>query len=185
MTLGQSASMKVIHVDPTAPLADANNSSVVLRLTLGGRALLLMGDAQGGARAAPDSSVNSAEKEILARHANELDADIFQIGHHGSSTSSRKEFLAAVFPSRTASASRPRFSLLSAGPTPYAGQVLPDQSIVDEVTGFVPGMNLLKTNTHDRVGGPGNPDRCPTKDRVGVDDDAPGGCDNAILELSP
>ena len=89
------------------------------------------------------------------------------------------------FPSRTASASRPRFSLLSAGPTPYAGQVLPDQSIVDEVTGFVPGMNLLKTNTHDRVGGPGNPDRCPTKDRVGVDDDAPGGCDNAILELSP
>ena len=175
--------MKVIHVDPNATAAEANNSSIVLRLTLGQRTLLLMGDVQGGVRSSPDSSVNSVEKEILARHASELDADIFQIGHHGSATSSRKEFLDAVFPPRTASASRPRFSLLSAGPTPYAGQVLPDQSIVDEVTGFLPGMNLLRTNTHDRVGGPGNPDNCPTADRVGVDDEAPGGCDNAILEL--
>ena len=185
VTLGNQASFKVLHVDPTAPLSEANNSSVVLRMALRNRMLLLMGDAQGGARDVPDASVNSVEKELLARHAKELDADIFQIGHHGSSTSSRKEFLNAVFPAATASATRPRFALLSAGPTPYAGQVLPDRSIVDEIMHGHPGMELHATNTHDRLGGPGHPDRCPAADRVGMDDEAPGGCDNVVLKIAP
>ena len=183
VTLGKSARFKVIHVDPKATAAEANNSSVVLKVTLKKRTLLLMGDAQGGVRSAPNTTANSVEKEILSRHAGELDADIFQIGHHGSSTSSRQDLMKAVFPQGTASASRPRFSLLSAGPTPYVGQVLPDQEIVDEVSNFLPGMNLLATNAHDRVGGPGNPDNCPAPDRVGVDDEAPGGCDNFVLDL--
>ena len=183
VALGLSARFKVIHVDPKATAAEANNSSVVLKVTLKKRTLLLMGDAQGGVRSAPETTANSVEKDILSRHAGELDADIFQIGHHGSMTSSRRELIQAVFPQATASASRPRFSLLSAGPTPYVGQVLPDPVIVAEVSNFLPGMNLLSTNTHDRQGGPGNPDNCPAPDRVGVDDEAPGGCDNFVLDL--
>ena len=183
VALGVSAGFKVIHVDPKATAAEANNSSVVLKVTLKKRTLLLMGDAQGGVRSAPETTANSVEKDILSRHAGELDADIFQIGHHGSMTSSRKELIQAVFPQATASASRPRFSLLSAGPTPYVGQVLPDPVIVAEVSNFLPGMNLLSTNTHDRQGGPGNPDNCPAADRVGVEDEAPGGCDNFVLDL--
>jgi len=183
--LGRSARFKVLHVDPLASSSEINDSSVVLRLSLRSRTMLLMGDAQGGDRESPDASVNSVEKDILAAHASELDADIFQVGHHGSSTSSRKAFLDAVFPEATASATRPRFALISAGPTPYSGQVLPDQSIIDELTGFRPGMKLLATNGHDREGGSGNPDRCPTADRIGVDDDAPGGCDNFVLDITP
>ncbi len=185
VTLGQNASFKVLHVDPDATAAEANNSSIVLRVLLRNRSMLLMADAQGGVRDIPDSSVNSVEKEILARHEKELDADIFQVGHHGSSTSSRREFLNAVFPHATASAGRPRFSLLSAGPTPYAGQVLPDKDVVDELTSGHPAMKILATNTHDRVGGPGHKDNCPVADRVGVDDEAPGGCDNFVLEVTP
>ena len=183
--LGKNASFKVLHVDPNATPAEANNSSIVLRVALRNRSMLLMADAQGGVREDPDSSVNSVEKEILARHAKELDADIFQVGHHGSSTSSRREFLSAVFPPATASATRPRFSMISAGPTPYVGQVLPDQNVVDELTKNHPAMSILATNTHDRMGGPGHPDNCPTADRVGMDDEAPGGCDNFVLDVTP
>jgi competence protein ComEC len=185
VTLGRSARFKVLHVDPDATLAMANNSSVVLKVTLRSRTLLLMGDAQGGVRESPDSTVNSVEKEILAAHASELDADLFQIGHHGSATSSRHEFLDAVFPEATSSADKPRWGMLSVGPTPYAGVVLPDRSIVDQLTDFRPGLKIVGTNLHDRVGGPGNPGTCPTADRVGVDDEAPGGCDNFVFDIGP
>ena len=120
VTLGKSARFKVLHVDPDATLAQANNSSVVLKVTLRKKTLLLMGDAQGGVRESPDSTVNSVEKEILAAHGDELDADLFQIGHHGSATSSRHELMNAVFPEATSRASRPRWAMLSVGPTPYA-----------------------------------------------------------------
>jgi len=181
--LGSGAKFKVLHVDPHAPLSEANNSSLVLKVTLRKRTLLLMGDAQGGGRLAPESSCTSVEKEILAAHRSELDADIFQIGHHGSATSSRREFLEAVFPQT--SAKKQRWALLSVGPTPYTGVVLPDKSVISEITGFRPGLTILSTNTHDRIGGPGHPGSCPVADRVGVDDAAPGGCDNFILDIAP
>jgi len=185
VTLGRTARFKVLHVDPLAPASSINDSSVVLKVSLRARTMLLMGDAEAGNREDPDASVGSVEKDLLAAHAPELDADIFQVGHHGSSTSSRKAFIDAVFPEQTASVTRPRFALISAGPTPYSGQVLPDKSIVDEITGLRPGLQLFATDAHDQASGASNSGQCPVKDRIGMDDDAPGGCDNFVIDVTP
>lgn len=167
--LGAGARFKVLHADATPHAQDANLNSLVLRVELGKTSLLLAGDEMAGARAAPESSPGATQAEglLLTKHAKDIDVDILQVPHHGSSTSSRLEFLKAV---------SPQWALLSAGPLPYAGQVLPDKPVVDALTSLVP--NLLRTDSHDHG-------TCATKDRIGVEDSAPGGCDNHVLDILP
>ena len=71
----------------------------------------------------------------------------------------------------------PSYALLSAGPTKYGGTQLPDAEGVSAIEGLRPGMTLLRTDVHDTG--------CPEPDRVGADDDAPGGCDNYVLDVGP
>jgi competence protein ComEC len=79
-----------IGEDPT----DNNATSIVARLTYGQTSALLTGDA--------DTTV---EQELLKNPAT-LKADILKLGHHGSKTSSSKEFLTVV---------QPTIALVSAG----------------------------------------------------------------------
>ncbi len=65
---------------------DINNMSVVMRLEFGEKSFLFTGDAE-----------TEEEKEILENGAY-LDCDVLKAGHHGSSTSSSKDFLSAVTP---------------------------------------------------------------------------------------
>ena len=63
-----------------------NNVSVVTRLVYGGKSFLFTGD---------------AEKEVeldLADSGAVIDSDVLKVGHHGSKTSSSKDFLEAVSP---------------------------------------------------------------------------------------
>jgi competence protein ComEC len=70
------------------PDRGANDNSFVLRITHGARSVLLVGDAE-----------HEAEEALLARYgAGALRADLLKVGHHGSRTSTRPEFLAAVSP---------------------------------------------------------------------------------------
>lgn len=62
---------------------DLNNYSAVIRIVYGSRAFLFMGDAE-----------KLSEKEITA----DIKADVLKLGHHGSSTSTSKEFLERVQP---------------------------------------------------------------------------------------
>lgn len=66
----------------------ANDNSVVLRVSLGERAALLVGDAE-----------HEEETRLLAAARSLLHADLLKVGHHGSRTSSSPEFLDAVNPS--------------------------------------------------------------------------------------
>ncbi|WP_019849696.1 ComEC/Rec2 family competence protein [Desulfitobacterium sp. PCE1] len=65
---------------------DLNNYSIVLRLVYGANAFLFTGDAE-----------DVSEKEMLASGVN-LKADVLKVGHHGSSSSTTKDFLTAVDP---------------------------------------------------------------------------------------
>jgi competence protein ComEC len=67
--------------------AHANDNSFVLRVGLGRRAALLVGDAE-----------YEQESRLLASRAAELRADLLKVGHHGSRTSSSAGFLDAVQP---------------------------------------------------------------------------------------
>ena len=66
--------------------ADVNENSIVLKVTYGSVSYLLTGDAE-----------EKAEEYILSTKA-DIDADILKAGHHGSSSSSTKSFLAKVTP---------------------------------------------------------------------------------------
>ena len=71
----------------TASLADPNEASTIALVRFGSVRFLLVGDAE------------QAEEGWLLDHArDELHADVLKVGHHGSSTSSGEEFLAAVHP---------------------------------------------------------------------------------------
>jgi competence protein ComEC len=78
-----------------ASLADANLASTVALVRVGGVRILFTGDAEG-----PE------EDWLLAHAPDALRADILKVGHHGSATSTTRDFLAAV---------RPRLALVSVG----------------------------------------------------------------------
>ena len=163
--LGDGASFKILHAEGK-DLSDANENSTVLSVALGEKRLLLLGDADGGERADPSSPVGFVEKFLLDNYLEEIKSDIFQVGHHGSKTSSRLEFLKAVAPS---------YALLSSGPMRYSGTQLPDAEVVSAIEGLSDGIQLLRTDTNDA--------RCPVADRVGMDDGTPGGCDNYVIDI--
>jgi competence protein ComEC len=107
----------------TAPPADkaANNDSLVLRLQFGAVTYLLTGDIE-----------RPVERELLSRQ-DALHADFLKVGHHGSKTSTTREFLGVV---------APRVAVISAGPeNPYGH---PSQSVLDEFLGS--GTRLLRTD---------------------------------------
>lgn len=75
-----------------APLDDefdnTNNYSIVARVDVGDTSALFTGDAE-----------REVEEALLKTYTWELDCDLFQAGHHGSSTSNTTAFVAAVAPS--------------------------------------------------------------------------------------
>lgn len=91
-----------------AQAPSANNDSVVLRLQLGQRTLLLTGDIEKG-----------AENSIFQTQQN-LRADVVKVAHHGSKTSSTPPFVAAV---------RPRFAVISVGQASVFGH--PSNEVVE------------------------------------------------------
>lgn len=88
--LGEDTQVEVLW--PVSPLrtdsdgtVETNNNSVVLLIQHGQVRFLLTGDAEGPAEAA-----------MLEANPDALRADILQVAHHGSRTSSSESFLAAV-----------------------------------------------------------------------------------------
>lgn len=65
---------------------DANNASIVLRVTYGKDALLLTGDAE------------TPVEDQLLNAGIDISANLYKFGHHGSSTSNSEAFLEAVDP---------------------------------------------------------------------------------------
>lgn len=71
---------------PNDSYEDPNNSSIALIVDHGDNSILFSGDCE-----------EEAERDILSNGMN-LDVDIYQVGHHGSRTSSTEEFLDAMSP---------------------------------------------------------------------------------------
>jgi competence protein ComEC len=80
-------------------LSSDNDESVVLKITFGSRSFLLTGDIEKGAEAS------------LVASGSDLRADVLKVSHHGSKTSSTREFLEKV---------KPRHAVISAAdPSPF------------------------------------------------------------------
>ncbi|HCW54094.1 MAG TPA: MBL fold metallo-hydrolase [Clostridium sp.] len=73
---------------------DLNNYSIVVKVEFGNNSLLLAGDAE-----------DISEKEMMDKGFN-LKADVLKVGHHGSNSSTTREFLNAV---------NPKYAVISVG----------------------------------------------------------------------
>lgn len=82
-----SLDVEVVNPPTDADFDDLHDSSLTLRMTFGDVRLLFTGDAEA-----------ATERRMVARHPELLDAEIYQAGHHGSSTSTTPAFLDAVAP---------------------------------------------------------------------------------------
>jgi len=167
--LGAGARMTILHAEGNARSNHLNDASVVTRLDLGTRHILLMGDAGGEneVRNPPSTPArpDSVEGELLANFRMALAADVLIVGHHGSMTSSRVNFLDAV---------GARDFVISVGPKLYSGTRLPDAAVVSELTRR---GTVWRTDLND--------DTCGTNPRkIGPDNDGkPGGCDNVLIVI--
>ena len=85
LNLGKNIECKILAPN-SAEYDNVNNYSVVIKLTYGNTKFLFAGDAQ-----------KISEKEMLSK-GYDLSTDVLKIGHHGSSSSSTKEFLDKVNP---------------------------------------------------------------------------------------
>lgn len=83
LTLGEA---NITVLSPVIQFADTNDLSLVLRLDYGETSFLFTGDAS-----------IAVERDLIARRA-DIDADVLKVSHHGSSTGTSTEFVAAVSP---------------------------------------------------------------------------------------
>jgi competence protein ComEC len=108
-----------------ASLPDPNNASTVAMIQIGDVKMLMMGDAEG------------PEEALLVREfGDDLHAQVLKVGHHGSSTSSTRDFLNAV---------RPAYALVSVGAGNTYGH--PSANVMADLARR--GARVLRT---DRVG---------------------------------
>lgn len=122
-TLG-SARIEVVH--PERVTGDFNNGSIALRITFGDVTILFTGDAE-----AP------AELEMI-RRGHDLSADILHVGHHGSRTSTSREFLEAV---------RPKVAVYSAGAGNEYGH--PHAEVIERLLEY--GVAIYGTDVHGTI----------------------------------
>ena len=162
--LGEGARFTILHANAKLE-KDPNQNSVVIAVDLGSARLLLVGDAESGARKDPSYPVGETEEFLIASHGTAIAADILQVGHHGSKTSSRRGFLEAV---------RPKLALISSGPKTYGSVTLPDIEVLDELKRV--GAKILRTDERDG--------KCPVTGRIGGDR-GPGGCDSWVITIGP
>ncbi|MGA9770576.1 MAG: ComEC/Rec2 family competence protein [Blastocatellia bacterium] len=80
--------IEVLHPGTVLPDENANNASIVVRLTFGGKRFLFTGDTE----------VQSWQ-QMLDTEKDKLRADLLKAAHHGSSNGTTKEILDAVRPS--------------------------------------------------------------------------------------
>ena len=85
-TVWPLGSATVTLLGPVKQYDETNDTSLVLRIDYGSTSFLLTGDME-----------SDAERDLVESGAN-LKADVLQVGHHGSSTSSSYVFLNAVLP---------------------------------------------------------------------------------------
>lgn len=118
--------VEVLHPQATTPVGDPNRGSLVLRLEIGNRCVLLTGDAGRQVEA------------VLARAGGLESCDILKVGHHGSRSASSPGFLGPL---------RPRLAVISVGRSNPWGH--PHPEVLQALT--LAGARTLRTDRHGMI----------------------------------
>lgn len=116
---------------------ESNKSSIVARLSYGSESFLFTGD-----------SPQEIEKYLVGQSAGALHANVLKLGHHGSRTSSAREFLSAV---------NPDYAVISAGLNNKYGHphkevlALLDELKISSVSTIERGTIIFETDGTDMV----------------------------------
>lgn len=121
----QLGDMVFTVLSPSKIYSDTNNSSVVVKLNFGKNSFLFTGDAE-----------KKAESDML-KSGMSLKADVLKVGHHGSKSSSTKEFLKAV---------SPRYAVISVGDNSYG---LPKKTVIKRIEKL--GAEVYRTDRYGTV----------------------------------
>lgn len=119
-----SLTLEVLH--PHTLTGGFNEDSLSIRITFGDVSFVFTGDAY-----------TAQETEIIERNES-VKADILQLGHHGSNTSSGQPFLEAVAPT---------YAIYSAGANNSYGH--PSPEVIERVQAM--GITLLGTDVHGTI----------------------------------
>lgn len=104
-----------------------NDYSPIMKLTYGNKSFIFTGDAE-----------KTVEKEVVEKYSKELKADVIKFGHHGSSTSSTKEFIEAI---------SPKYGIISCGvDNSYGHPHRETLSIIDEM-----GIETYRTDKQGQI----------------------------------
>lgn len=82
-----NVTVTVLNPSAESPKDDLHRSSIALRIEYGDFSYLTTGDAE-----------MEAEERIVSSYGSDLDSDVYQVGHHGSSSSSSEKLLNEVDP---------------------------------------------------------------------------------------
>jgi beta-lactamase superfamily II metal-dependent hydrolase len=161
VALGNDAKMVFLHANEE-PADDPNDNSLVIRVDLGDKRLLLMGDAHAGEMRDPSEPPDPGSVEAdLLEDASQLDADVLLVGYHGYRAGSRTAFLEAVSPEVSIIPSAPLFAP-------------PDEAVIEALESFGP---VFRTDVDDAA--------CASDTaKIGPDSDGkPGGCSNVRVTI--
>ncbi len=118
--------LEILFPDRNAYGWETNTSSIVARLTYGEKSFLLTGD-----------SPIAVEKYLVGTYGGDLKTTVLKLGHHGSRTSSSREYISAV---------DPEYAIISAGLNNKYGH--PHKEVVALLKELgIPGMNTAESGT--------------------------------------
>lgn len=164
--LGEGVSMKFLYVN-AKDHDDPNKNSLVVRIDVGGKRILLTGDTVAGKREHPSSppARKSAEGRLIRCCADDLASDVLVVGHHGANNASRTAFLDAI---------GAEVFIVSVGQASFHGFTVPHPDVMEELERR---GRVFRTDARDDV--------CPTSAlKVGPKSDGiVGGCDNLRLSV--
>lgn len=125
-SLGSASAQFIGPIDMNLAEINANNSSIVLKITYGETSFLFTGDAE------------SEEESSLVNAHFDLTCDVLKIGHHGSYTSSSDVFLKAV---------QPKYCVISVGKDNVYGH--PHSSVVERL--LTTDAIIFRTDTDGEI----------------------------------
>lgn len=127
LSLGKTVSLQVIFPEEDVSNLETNAASLVVRLEYKDTSFIFTGDAP-----------KRTEYLLLQSNENLLDADVLQVGHHGSDTSTSEIFLEAV---------TPKYAVISSGKNNRYGH--PHQNVLDTLDNL--GIETLNTAKQGRI----------------------------------